>query len=321
MEGAFGGRSGDWHNLFGIFIKHLYTTFYHKITGNSLSQWTAPATVENFRRMIWSKLKVSPCQVEKWLNGDINHLDIIDIAFELFRSFGFIDDTAERTCRPGSGPEPGEQRHAARKEFARVIQAAFYNGYYKAHGVKYQTVIFPHGIWGSVFGASLRHNDKGMLNMSGIVEYLRDLLQPIPNIGEYPGLYGDDIFPEMHDVIFRKIRNPQTDEEHVFNKRMSCLRQCIELAYGSLFNMFPILKDPSKHKLMIQKTRAIQLGIVCFFLHNCRTCMRGNEVNTMFNSQPPTLDEYIPLDEHLEPFDLALEDDQEEDVVEALQAL
>ena len=41
--------------------------------------------------------------------------------------------------------------------------------------------------------------------------------------------------------------------------------------------------------------------------------MRGNEVNSMFNSSPPTLDEYIPLDEQLIPFDLAIEDDEEGD--------
>ena len=126
--------------------------------------------------------------------------------------------------------------------------------------------------------------------MSGLVENLNELLDPLPNVG-YPGLYGDNIFPEIFNVIFRSIKDPQTDEEKAFNRRMNTLRQCIELAYGSLFNMFQILRDPTKHKILTHKTRIRRLGIVCFFLHNCRTCMRGNEVNSMFNSTPPTLDE------------------------------
>ena len=102
---------------------------------------------------------------------------------------GFIDDTNHRTCRPGSGPN-GEYDHADRKDNAHNIQAAFYSGYMKGHGLKYQTILLPNGMWGSVYGSSLRHNDKGVLNMSGLVDYLMEILPPIENVG-LPGLYGD----------------------------------------------------------------------------------------------------------------------------------
>ena len=38
------------------------------------------------------------------------------------------------------------------------------------------------------------------------------------------------------------------------------------------------------------------------------TALRGNQVNSMFDSEHPTLDEYLPVDEHIEPFDLMIEE-------------
>ena len=75
-----------------------------------------------------------------------------------------------------------------------------------------------------------------------------------------------------------------------------------------------------KHKVMIHRTRARRLGVVVF-LHNCRTCLRGNEVNIMFDCDPPTLNEYIPLNVHLPRFDLDEEEDREDDVYDALEQL
>jgi GH15 family glucan-1,4-alpha-glucosidase len=41
-----------------------------------------------------------------------------------------------------------------------------------------------------------------------------------------------------------------------------------------------------------------------FFLQNCHTCLnRGNCVTSMFNAVPPTLQEYLPLDEDIVPLE------------------
>jgi hypothetical protein len=42
------------------------------------------------------------------------------------------------------------------------------------------------------------------------------------------------------------------------------------------------------------------LGVVCFFILNCYTCMNGSACNSMFETMPPTLEQYIPLDEELQ---------------------
>ena len=74
-----------------------------------------------------------------------------------------------------------------------MIPAAFYSGYTKSHDLKYMTVLLPNGLWDSVYVASSRHNDEGVLNISGLVEFLMEILQPKLGTG-WPGLYGDSIF-------------------------------------------------------------------------------------------------------------------------------
>ena len=44
--------------------------------------------------------------------------------------------------------------------------------------------------------------------------------------------------------------------------------------------------------------------IVSFFLQNCHTCLnRGNCVTSMFKATPPSLEEYLFLDEDTVPID------------------
>ena len=200
--------------------------------------------------------------------------------------FGFIDDTDHRTCKPGSGPN-GDYDYASRKDNAHNIQAAFYSGYMKSQGLKYQTVLLHNGMWGSVYGSAMRHNDKGVLNMSGLVDYMMSILPPIQGVG-LPGLYGDRIF-DTYAVLYRAILNPDENEE-ILNRRMNSLRESIELAYGSLFNYFHFLRDKSKIKTLTHKRRATRLGIVVFLLSNCMTCLRGNQVNSMFDSEHLSLE-------------------------------
>ena len=50
-----------------------------------------------------------------------------------------------------------------------------------------------------------------------------------------------------------------------------------------------------------------QLGVVTFFLYNCYMCFRGNGANTVYNTVPPSIAEYLPLDEHFEAAPTELE--------------
>ena len=83
-----------------------------------------------------------------------------------FCIFSSVDNTLNAACRPGGGPRR-DGINAPRND--PLIQRAFYNGWKKFHGLKWQTVDLPNGmnfhVWGPV---SLRHCDLYTLSESDI---------------------------------------------------------------------------------------------------------------------------------------------------------
>jgi len=168
--------------------------------------------------------------------------------------------------------------------------------YFRGHGLKFQMVFLPNGMFGSVFGASWNRNDNGILNLSGLADYLVSILSKIPGYNFFPALYGDAIFA-LSATIVSRYQTPCTEWESMVNKRMSAVRICEEHAYGSVFNLFRLLTVQRQMTLLRNGATKRRLGVVTFFLHNCYTCFRGNGANTMFRTVPPTIAEYLPLHE------------------------
>ena len=81
---------------------------------------------------------------------------------------------------------------------------------------------------------------------------------------------------------------------------MSGVRQSIKHMYGALFNLLHLLKMTRHIKLFRCGQTAYRLGVISFFILNCYTCLNGSACNSMFNTTPPTLDQYIPVDEELQ---------------------
>jgi len=106
-----------------------------------------------------------------------------------FRIFGFIDNTMNATCRPGGGPArdgPGAPRND------KDIETAFYNGWKKIHGLKWQTADLPCGMIFHAFGpATVRRNDLWMLGESELDDKLRVYMR---NFDKNYILYGDSAY-------------------------------------------------------------------------------------------------------------------------------
>jgi hypothetical protein len=78
---------------------HVYSQFYHKISGDSMQQWIPK--IDSFRGAIWQKL-MNGLVNERSSNG--KNVDWqVWIPFNLFRIFGWIDDTDMQTDRPRAG--------------------------------------------------------------------------------------------------------------------------------------------------------------------------------------------------------------------------
>ena len=147
-----------------------------------------------------------------------------------------------------------------------------FSGYFKGHSLKYQTTLFPNGMVAGVFGAAGAHNDVAVLNLSGLVEYLENVLHPDHkmNGGLLPAFYAEAILLHIiHMTIithFNVVGNMQ--EQAIIcklNFRMSSVRQSIVHMYGALFNLFNLIKTPCQIKLFNDGQTAYCLGVIWFY--------------------------------------------------------
>jgi len=302
----FGGGITRCHEMFDVFIYFTFTTFFHKISGNSMIQWIP--CIDYCRRKMYDKAITNSarCPITAW-RRETDQLDRLvnieerDLPFDLWMAYGSIDCTDWQTCRIGAGPV-GPWEGASRRVDAYQLQRAFYSGYFRAHGLKYQTVLLPSGMWGSVWGASMAHNDNGILNQSGLVPYLEDILTTNED-GYYPTLIGDAIYPQDRTVLWTtKVPRGASDNFYSFKRACSTVRQPHEIHYGSFFNYFHLFKNETQTRLFNNCEKAYRTGVVGFFLHNCFTCIKGSGVNSFFDSRHPTLQQYLPLDEVIPPY-------------------
>ena len=120
--------------------------------------------IESFKRAIWQRLIVSYTVEENGRSGE-STIVRLTIPFDNFRIFSFLDDTGFRTNAPGIGLR-------RQYRFYDDIQHSFYSGYFAGHGLKVQVLFLPNGMIGSIFVASWRVSDSGLLNMSGLDTYL-----------------------------------------------------------------------------------------------------------------------------------------------------
>ena len=250
----FGGDPRRMSDMFEVMVNHIYFNFYNKISGTSLDQWL-PAHLHTCRKLIHSALSDGAIHETTVANGETvnerwirHHFDL-----ETFRIFGFIDDFALRTARPGDSSTRAYG-------FMQDIQRSFYSGYFRAHGLKAQVVYLPIGIIGSVYIDSIRENDNGMQNISGLNNYLVELLHGHLVGGLFPCLFGDGIFRLLATIIPR-FRNPTTPLK-ILNQRLLGLREIIEHVFADHHVRFKIYDVPDRLHLFTDgvKIRRMSLG-------------------------------------------------------------
>ena len=154
---------------------------------------------------------------------------------------------------------------------------------------------------GSVFICSIRHNDNGVQNLSGLNEYLVQILQPLYSRNGrnvFPALYGDGIFTPLA-AIMRPYQNPN-EEQRIVNTRFSSLREDIEHKFSQIFSLYTILRAFWRHQLFLNAADVRKLFFNCLFISNCYTCFNESR-NQAFNLRAPTIQQWLPLDEELVP--------------------
>jgi hypothetical protein len=191
--------------------------------------------------------------------------------------FAFIDNTLYTCCRPG-----GEDY---------LLQEAFYTGWKKIHGLKFQTIDLPNGMTAHSFGPmSVRHNDSHSLIASDINAKLallqaHDVIQYI--------LFGDSAY-HMLSHIMSKLSPPADDPIPPFmaqiNEGLGACRVSIEWGYKDLKTFWAYLGMKAGAKIKL-RTPGKQF-LVGLILKNMYTACYGNQTSSYFDLLPPTLEHY-----------------------------
>jgi len=282
----FGGDPRPWGRFIDEFYEHLYKKFYHRISGGSL-EFFLPRLL-SYRIAIWIRLTSQATIQELLFDHNVANITIshVDMPMMDQRVAGFLDDMDDDYCRPGEEPR-------RRGDTSDDIQRAFYSGYFKSHGLKAQTVTFPDGMTGSVFVASKRINDNGILNLSRLADYLFSIFPILAN-GLLVALYADGIF-QLHQCIFGRLRHQILGEAAIIYQRYNAMRIVIEHSYARL-RMFRLFTSGRKLSLYHRGNHPRELLVSAFLLANCCTIFNGSTCSSMFYLHPPSLDEYLPLD-------------------------
>ena len=292
----FGGDPRRFSYSIRIMTNHIYENFYHKISGDSMRQWIP--YIDQFRHAIWTKIN-DGYSVEESVDPSNNANNItryisINIPFESFRIFSFLDDTGFRTSAPG---------RETRREYGFFddVQRSFYSAYFSGHGLKVQALMLPNGMIGSVYVGAWRVSDSGLLNMSGLDTYLTQLFNEFnlrlgDAFNQFPACYGDGIFPQLATIIARYAMADENEDR--VNRRLAGARQSIEHLFSLHYNIFGLFNIPDRFKLLVHGVECRKMVIDSFFLLNCYNCL--NESPNNFDLRPPSIEEYLPLSEAID---------------------
>lgn len=210
-----------------------------------------------------------------------------------FSIFGFIDNTIVAMCRPGGGGGDGEQA----PRVPRDIQQAWWTGWKKLHGIKWQTVVLANGMDFDIYGpVSTRHPDSYTLRMSRIEEKLANLQS-----GEQFKfkIYGDSAYQNSDYIVSGG------------GIGMSSVRETIEWSYKDLKTYWKICDY--RHVLKLRQQPVAKIVFVCLLLKNMHACMYGNENADYFIEITPSIELYLSQGPSANPLprDLIFSDEYE----------
>ena len=205
-----------------------------------------------------------------------------------FNIFAFVDNTMNATCRPGGGPTR-DGVGAPRND--PLLQQAWYNGWKKLHGMKWQTVDLPNGMnfhcWGPF---SVRHNDLYSFRHSNINTLIAGM--QADELLQFR-IYGDSAYTILSYSHVRARHNYErnTPREILENKAMSSCRETIEWDYGDIGRYFPLLDFKEGLKM-----RRMPIGAMCLsamILRNALNTLRPNQTSQYFHLNPPSLSDWL----------------------------
>jgi quinol monooxygenase YgiN len=189
-------------------------------------------------------------------------------------TWGFIDGTLRKTCRPS------------------YFQKLLYSGHKRCHGIKFQSVFTPDGLFACMYGpiTGNRH-DSFMMSRSQLLQKLRAFM-PQDGLIVY-SLYGDPAYPQSA-YVYGGYRNPPAGSlQAAWNTQMSKVREVVEWGFANIVSNWSFLDF--RAAMMVFKSPIAKYFIIAAFLVNLRTCFYGNQTMEYFECTTLTIDQYLSL--------------------------
>jgi len=194
------------------------------------------------------------------------------------RCIGFIDGTF-RPC-----PRPVRD------------QRQVYSGYYKAHGLKFQSVFAPNGLIVDLFSCVVGRRGDGQLLFKS--RFLRRMARLVAQEGNPYYVYGDPAYA-LSQYILRGQKGAMSAAMQQFCTEMSRVRTAVEWGFGLVLRDWAFLDFKKNLKLLLQPIA--KLYFVGALLANMKTCITadhpldgyGNLAALKFLVSPPSLHNYL----------------------------
>jgi hypothetical protein len=164
-----------------------------------------------------------------------------------------------------------------------------YSGQKRCHGLKYQGITLPNGLFASMFGPiEGRHHDAYLLHVSGIMGEFGFMI----NNGQIYSLYGDSAYPLMMNLINPHKNTVTGSPEAKFNERMSSVRVSNEWGFQMIGQLWQTV-DFKRYARVFQNRFGRQYRVATL-LTNCVSCVRGQNLTSMyFDCDVPELSDYL----------------------------
>jgi hypothetical protein len=218
-------------------------------------------------------------QVDAWKRSIKTSLQALGIP-ELDHVFGevclFLDGFFAGMARPSAG-------------VFRDLQRAFYTRFQGGHGMLFQSVIAPTGLFVDVYGPSPGHqNDINNQAASMISQRLLELF------GDAGGTaYGDGIYQVTASIT--RAQGGLIVAEHIkrMNRALNALRVCVENGFSKLTQLWKFMRAPEKCRLLDSSVGLQRQFRIAFLLTNCHTCLSGSQTGNSFGCTPPSVASYL----------------------------
>jgi len=191
---------------------------------------------------------------------------------DAFRYAMFLDDTMMAFCRPGGNMTDGP----AAPRVPLEVQQAWWTGYKKLHGLKWQSAILANGMDFQLYGPlSVRRNDLTVLAKSKLEEKLEELQE---NGAVQFKVHGDSAFVDSAVIGTGGGRG------------MASVRETSEWSFKDVKALWAYIDFSGELKLRQQPVAKIMFA--CFLLRNTYVSIHASQISEYMVMQPPPFEHW-----------------------------